>query len=196
MGYNHAVNNSMKGTLYIISAPSGAGKTSLVKALVDADPHLKVSVSHTTRTQREGEQDGVNYHFIDKATFAEMVGKGAFLEHAHVFGNDYGTSRQWVEQQLDEAFDVILEIDWQGAQTVRAAFPEAVSIFILPPSKEVLEQRLRDRGQDAEDVIARRMQEADSELSHQDEFKYKVINDDFSQALEALRGIVEARRSA
>ncbi len=184
----------MTGTLYIISAPSGAGKTSLVKALVDTVPGLAISVSHTTRPRRVGETDGVDYHFVTAEAFEAMVADDAFLEHARVFDNAYGTARQAVVRQLEADTDVILEIDWQGAQQVRAAMPEAVSIFILPPSRQELERRLRGRGEDAEAVIARRMGDAVSEMSHYDEYEYLVVNDAFGHALEELVAVVRARR--
>ncbi len=185
---------SSNATLYIVSAPSGAGKTSLVKALVEQDPTIRVSVSHTTRAPRPGEESGVHYHFTDQATFERMLEEGAFLEHARVFGNYYGTSQAAVAQQLAAGQDVLLEIDWQGARQVRVAFPGAVSIFVLPPSRPVLEQRLRGRGQDGEEVIARRMEEAVSELSHYGEYDYLVVNDDFQTALADLQAIVRTRR--
>jgi guanylate kinase len=185
---------TQNGTLYIVSAPSGAGKTSLVKALVGQDPEILVSVSHTTRRSRPGEEDGVHYHFVDTAAFEGMLARGAFLEHAQVFGNYYGTSREWVEARLAEGRDVLLEIDWQGARQVREALPAAVSVFILPPSRAALEERLRGRGQDDETVIARRMEEAVGELSHYGEYDYLVVNDDFQVALEDLRAIFRARR--
>lgn len=184
----------MTGTLYIISAPSGAGKTSLVKALVDTIPGLSISVSHTTRPRRDGEADGVDYHFVDAEAFEAMVAAGEFLEHARVFGNAYGTARSSVEEQLGAGTDVILEIDWQGAQQVRAALPDAVSVFILPPSRRELERRLRARGKDSEDVIARRLREAQSEMSHYHEYDYLVVNDAFGHALEELVAIARARR--
>lgn len=182
------------GTLFIVSAPSGAGKTSLVAALVEQVPGLRISVSHTTRRQRPGEVDGVNYHFVDREMFLEKVRDGGFLEHAEVFGNLYGTSAVWVQQTLQGGQDVILEIDWQGAAQVRRLVPEAVSIFILPPSLEVLSLRLRGRGSDDEAVIARRLAGAREEMSHYPEFGYLVINDDFQGALEDLRAIVLAER--
>jgi guanylate kinase len=182
------------GTLYIISAPSGAGKTSLVKELIDSMADIRVSVSHTTRPIRPGERDGVNYHFTTPPAFERMFEDDVFLEHALVFGNYYGTSREWVEQQLREGIDVILEIDWQGAQQVRAKMPASVGIFILPPSREVLESRLRGRGQDSDEVIVRRLSEAVTEMSHYAEYDYVVINDDFDTALADLRAIVRARR--
>ena len=184
----------MPGTLLIVSAPSGAGKTSLVKALVERDPRVVLSVSHTTRPPRPGERDGVDYHFVDGATFERMAAEGAFLEHAEVFGNRYGTARATVERELAADRDVILEIDWQGAHLARAAMPEAVSVFILPPSREALEERLRGRGQDDETVIARRMARAVDEMSHYDEYDYLVVNDVFETALEDLLAIVRATR--
>lgn len=185
---------SATGTLYIISAPSGAGKTSLVKALIDALPQVRVSVSHTTRGMRPGEVEGVNYHFVDRPTFLSMLERGEFLEHAEVFGNLYGTSQLRLEQTLAEGFDLILEIDWQGAQQVRRLLPQAKSIFILPPSQEALRQRLTNRGQDSDEIIERRMREAVSEMSHYVEYDYLVINDDFAHALEDLKSIFRARQ--
>lgn len=185
---------SVTGTLYIISAPSGAGKTSLVKALIDALPQVRVSVSHTTRGMRPGEVEGVNYHFVDRPTFLGMLEQGEFLEHAEVFGNLYGTSQLRLEQTLAEGFDLILEIDWQGAQQVRRLLPQAKSIFILPPSQEALRQRLTNRGQDSDEIIERRMREAVSEMSHYVEYDYLVINDDFAHALEDLKSIFRARQ--
>jgi guanylate kinase len=182
------------GTLYIISAPSGAGKTSLVKALLKATTGITVSVSHTTRQPRPGETDGVEYHFVDVETFRRMVADGAFLEHAQVFDNFYGTSRSAALDLLKRGIDVILEIDWQGARQVRSMIPGAVSVFILPPSRQALEERLRGRGQDGEEVIARRMRDAISEMSHYAEFDYLVINDQFEQALLELQSIIAARR--
>ncbi|MCG8056272.1 MAG: guanylate kinase [Candidatus Thiodiazotropha endolucinida] len=182
------------GTLYILSAPSGAGKTSLLKALCQQDGALQVSISHTTRPMRPGEEDGKDYHFISQALFQEMIGAAAFLEHAEVFGNFYGTSESEVRAKLDAGQDTVLEIDWQGAQQVRKRFPDAVSIFILPPSPEALYERLSARGQDSEAVIQGRMQQAVSEMSHYAEFDYLVINDDFDTALAELAAIVSARR--
>jgi len=182
------------GTLYIISAPSGAGKTSLVKALVDTMDEIRVSVSFTTRKMRPGEVDGVNYNFVDMAEFKRMVDGSIFLEHAQVFDNYYGTSRDWVEQQLREGVDVILEIDWQGARQVRPRMPGSVGVFILPPSRPVLEQRLRGRGQDSEEIIQRRFRDAVTDMSHYTEYDYVVINDDFAEALTDLTAIVRARR--
>ena len=184
----------MSGTLYILSAPSGAGKTSLVSALLDETDNIRVSISHTTRTRREGEQDQVNYHFVDRSQFEQMISDDAFLEYAEVFGNFYGTSKQWVEDTLAKNEDVILEIDWQGAQLIRQALPETNSIFILPPSKQTLMERLQHRGLDDEGVIANRLALAAEEMSHYPEYDYVVINDDFNVALSELRAIVMARR--
>ena len=178
------------GTLYTVSAPSGAGKTSLVNALLARSPALQVSVSHTTRAQRPGEQDGVNYHFVDEATFLGMLEKTEFLEHARVFGNLYGTSQGWVETQLAAGTDVILEIDWQGAAQVKCLLPDTCGIFILPPSREALEQRLTGRGQDDPAVIASRLAEAVEEMSHYVQSDYLVVNNDFETALAELEAIV------
>jgi guanylate kinase len=181
------------GMLYIISAPSGAGKTSLVKALVESMENVEVSVSYTTRPMRPGERDGVDYHFVDRAIFKQMIEQGAFLEHAQVFDNFYGTSKEKVLERLQAGKDVILEIDWQGARQVRNSFPASYSIFILPPSRTELETRLRARGQDDEQIIARRMRAAINEISHYKEFDYLVINDDFTVALHDLKTIVSVR---
>jgi guanylate kinase len=186
--------SATSGTLYIVSAPSGAGKTSLVKALIDSMPQVRVSVSHTTRAMRPGEVDGVNYHFVDRERFLAMLERNEFLEHAEVFGNLYGTSQRWVEQTLAEGYDLILEIDWQGAQQVRRLLPEARSIFILPPTQQALRQRLTNRGQDSDEVIERRMREAVSEMSHYVEYDYLVINDDFAHALDDLKAIFRANQ--
>ena len=183
-----------KGRLYIVSAPSGAGKTSLVSALLEADSLVEVSVSHTTRAARPGEQDGVNYHFVTVEGFEAIVANDDFLEHAKVFDNYYGTSRVWLEQRLMTGQDVILEIDWQGAQQVREIMPDALSIFILPPSKAALRSRLEGRGQDSEEVIARRMSEAESESSHFDEYNYLIVNDQFELAQQELCAIFIANR--
>ncbi|HAG78925.1 guanylate kinase [Pseudomonas sp. NP21570] len=182
------------GTLYIVSAPSGAGKTSLVKALVDAQPQVRVSVSHTTRTMRPGEVDGVNYHFVSREDFLARLERNEFLEHAEVFGNLYGTSQRWLEDTLAEGFDLILEIDWQGAQQVRRLMPQAKSIFILPPTQEALRQRLNNRGQDSDEIIDKRMREAVSEMSHYVEYDYLVINDDFAHALIDLQSIFRSNQ--
>lgn len=181
------------GTLYTVSAPSGAGKTSLVKALRERIQYLQVSVSHTTRAMRPGEEDGVNYHFCDEAKFLAMAERGEFLEHAKVFTNYYGTSQATVEHCLREGRDVILEIDWQGARQVRAKLPDTVSIFILPPSQQALRERLNGRGQDDEQTIERRMAEARSESSHYREADYLVINQNFELALEELCAIVRCQ---
>ncbi|HNL78740.1 MAG TPA: guanylate kinase [Agitococcus sp.] len=184
----------MSGTLFIVSAASGTGKTSLVKALLENCPNLKVSISNTTRNKRAGELDGVHYHFTAKEQFVDMISQGAFLEHAEVFGNYYGTARHMVEENLRQDIDVILEIDWQGAQQVRQSYPNAVSIFIMPPSRDALRQRLENRGQDSADIINQRLNGAISDMSHFVEFDYVVINDDFDIALEDLIAIVKASR--
>ena len=181
------------GTLFTVSAPSGAGKTSLVSALVKSNPEVCVSVSHTTRAMRPGEVNGVNYHFIDHATFEQMLDQGAFLEHARVFSNFYGTSQQWVMDTLAQGVDVILEIDWQGAQQVRKLIPETVSLFILPPSLACLRQRLTGRGQDDQSVIDARMNEAINEISHYPEADYLIINDDFTTALAQLQALITSQ---
>tara|TARA_R110002073_G_scaffold89451_1_gene211869 strand:- start:27020 stop:27652 length:633 start_codon:yes stop_codon:yes gene_type:complete len=182
------------GTLFIVSAPSGAGKTSLVAALVEKVKGLRISVSHTTRERRPGEVDGENYHFIARELFLDKVTDSRFLEHAEVFGNLYGTSSDWVGEVLARGEDVVLEIDWQGAQQVRRLMPDAVSVFILPPSVEILSQRLRGRGSDDESVIARRLAGACDEMSHYPEFDFLVVNDDFQRALADLSAIVYAQR--
>lgn len=182
------------GTLYIVSAPSGAGKTSLVKQLRADMDGLAVSVSHTTRAMRNGESHGVDYFFVPVDEFKAMIERQAFLEHAQVFDNFYGTAQQTVEDNLAQGLDVILEIDWQGAQQVRRMLPDSQSIFILPPSIEVLKQRLQNRGQDGEDIIARRMRDAVTEMSHYPEFDYLVVNDDFDLALQQLKSIIAANR--
>ncbi|VAW60582.1 Guanylate kinase [hydrothermal vent metagenome] len=183
-----------KGTLYIISAPSGAGKTSLVKALTADTDDIVVSVSHTTRAIRAGEKNTVDYHFIQKGVFLAMVESSAFLEHAKVFDNYYGTSQQHVEQQLLQGLDVILEIDWQGARQIRKLFPDSQSVFILPPSLQTLRTRLQGRGQDDEQIIDRRMKDAVNEMSHYAEFDYLIVNDDFDIALQDLSSIFKAHR--
>ncbi|MCW8982891.1 MAG: guanylate kinase [Gammaproteobacteria bacterium] len=183
-----------KGQLFIISAPSGAGKTSLVKALIDSVENLTVSTSHTTRAMRPGEVNGVDYHFIDSTEFLKMVERGAFLEHAEVFDNFYGTAQESIEAQLFQGLDVILEIDWQGARQVRELMPDAISIFILPPSREALRERLQGRGQDSEEIIERRMRDAVSESSHYAESDYLIINDDFTAALDELSELIVIQR--
>lgn len=190
------------GNLFILSAPSGAGKSSLIKALMDKhrlspmDPSndLQVSVSHTTRDPRPGEVDGEHYHFVSRSEFERLVSEGAFFEYAEVFGNYYGTSRITIENTLSKGIDVFLDIDWQGARQVKEQLPEAIGIFILPPSIDVLKSRLDSRGQDSEDVIAGRMQKAQDEMRHYDEFDYVLINDDFDQTLTAFESIVFALR--
>ena len=185
---------SSRGTLYIVSAPSGAGKTSLVKALLETVSDIRVSISHTTRSMRPGEKDGINYHFVDEATFTTMLNNDAFLEHAKVFNNYYGTAQTWVDEILAKGEDVVLEIDWQGAEQIRHLQPDCVSIFILPPSPKALEQRLNNRGQDDQAVIDHRLAEAQEEMSHFVEADYLVINDDFDTALSELRAIVISQR--
>lgn len=184
------------GKLYIVSAPSGAGKTSLVKRLTAELDGLTVSISHTTRPMRVGEQNGIDYFFVSLDEFKAMIERQAFLEHAQVFDNFYGTAQRTVELALAGGTDVILEIDWQGAQQVRNMLPDSESIFVLPPSIEILKQRLRGRGQDTEETIARRMQDAVTEISHYPEFDYLVVNDDFETALNQLKSIVIANRVA
>ena len=186
------------GTLFIISSPSGAGKSSLIRALLDrpsTDGRLQVSVSHTTRAPRPGEENGVHYHFTDKSDFKTLIDRGAFYEWAEVFGNYYGTSREWIDQQLAEGIDILLDIDWQGARQIREQSPGAKSIFILPPSREELERRLNARQQDSADVIKGRMAKAVSEMSHYHEYDYLLVNDDFEQALNQLSAIVQAERA-
>lgn len=181
-------------TLFIVSAPSGAGKTSLLRELLGADPQLALSISHTTRAMRPGEQDGVHYHYVDVPTFEGLVEQGVFVEHARVFDNYYGTSEAALRDQLAAGRDTVVEIDWQGAQQVRERFPDAVSVFIAPPSIAALRDRLSGRGQDSEEIIERRMRDAQAELSHYPEYDYLVINDDFQQALSELAAIVTAQR--
>jgi guanylate kinase len=181
------------GHLYVISAPSGAGKTSLVKALLEARPQLAVSVSHTTRTPRPYEVEGRDYHFVDAARFRDLVAAGAFLEHARVFDNDYGTAREQVAAKRAAGRDVLLEIDWQGARQIRAAVPECILIFILPPSRAALEVRLRARRTDSDAVIARRLADAAADMSHCLEFDYAVINDRFDEAVRDLQAIIDGR---
>ena len=179
-----------EGRLFIVTAPSGAGKTSLLRELLNREERLAVSISHTTRPMRKGEEDGVDYYFVSPEEFERIKGQGGFLEHAEVFGNRYGTSRAEVERLQNEGLDVILEIDWQGAQLVRQKIPEAVGIFILPPSLAVLEARLRDRGTDNDDVISRRLDQARSDILHCKDFEHCVINDDFEEAVERLRSLI------
>lgn len=181
------------GTLYIFSAPSGAGKSSLAKALVASDANTVVSVSHTTREPRPGEEDGVHYHFVDKVEFEARIADGDFLEYAQVFDHFYGTSRSAVETLLKAGRNVILDIDWQGARVVREQIKKSVSTFILPPTRLELENRLRGRGQDSDDTIARRMHDAVAEMRHYDEFDFVVVNDDFAAALGDLRSITAGK---
>ncbi|MBI4203889.1 MAG: guanylate kinase [Betaproteobacteria bacterium] len=184
----------MSGTLFIVSAPSGGGKTSLVKALLAAEPEVKLSISHTTRPPRPGEVNGRDYHFVAPAEFERMLGAGEFLESAVIYGNRYGTSRTWIAEQLEQDHDIVLEIDWQGAQQVRSLMPGTVSVFILPPSLEALEHRLKGRSQDPADVIARRLAAAREEISHVREFDYVIINKDFNRAALELASIIRAER--
>ncbi len=182
------------GTLYTVSAPSGAGKTSLVNALIERCGGLQVSVSHTTRPMRPAEKEGVNYHFVSENVFVDMLDRAEFLEHAQVFGNLYGTSSVWLEEQLERGLDVILEIDWQGARQVKQLLPETQSIFILPPSRQALQQRLSLRGQDDPSIIEGRMNAAVAEMSHYVESDFLVVNKDFDQALDELQCIVASQR--
>jgi guanylate kinase len=186
-----------RGRLFVIAAPSGAGKTSLVRALMEQVPTLRFSVSYTTRPKRPAELDGKDYFFVSREEFERMVAAGEFLEYARVFENYYGTSRQQVEESLASGQDLILEIDWQGAAQIRRAMPESVSVFILPPSRAELERRLRGRGTDSEEVIARRLGEAANDMKHWEEFDYVVVNDDFDRAVSELQGtVMEAGKAA
>ena len=182
------------GTLFIISAPSGAGKTSLVSALLERLDNLQVSISHTTRKSRPGEKDGVNYHFVSCEQFEAMVASQQFVEHAEVHGNFYGTSKDWLENSLNQGVDIILEIDWQGAEQVRNKFPRSKSIFILPPSQQALFDRLKGRGQDEDSVIQQRVAAAKEEMSHYADADYLVINDQFEVACQELQTIIQAQR--
>lgn len=184
----------MAGNLYIVAAPSGAGKTTLVRRLLAEDSAIRLSISYTTRAPRTGEENGREYHFVDVATFKTMIAQGDFLEWAEVHGNFYGTSKSWISSEMAAGRDVLLEIDWQGAQQVRQYFPQAIGVFILPPSLEVLAQRLRGRGTDAEEVIARRLAAAGEEMRHVGEFDYVIINDDLEQALADLLAVSRATR--
>jgi len=183
-----------QGLLFVVAAPSGAGKTSLVNALLKAEPSLELSISHTTRDIRPGETDGKEYHFTERSVFESMVARGEFLEYADVFGNLYGTNRETLKKQRDSGHDVILEIDWQGAEQVRSAFPDTLSIFILPPSRSELVARLTNRGQDSPEVIARRTAQATTELAQHGAFDYLVINDNFTEASQDLAAVVRAAR--
>ena len=188
---------SVTGTLYIVSAPSGAGKSSLISALLknsNDDKKLQVSVSHTTRQPRVGENNGEHYHFVAVDQFKQLIADGVFFEWAEVFGNYYGTSRTVIEQQLAQGIDVFLDIDWQGARQVKKLMPQAQGVFILPPSRAELEQRLIGRGQDSAEIIASRMQKAVSEMSHYDEYEYLIINDNFEQALVDFNAIIKCNR--
>jgi guanylate kinase len=186
----------MKGLLFVISAPSGAGKSTLIQALVRDDPGLRLSVSYTTRAPRPGEAEGREYHFVDDQAFLAMRERGEFLESAEVHGHRYGTAHAALARALDAGFDLVLEIDWQGAQQVRLLMPESIGVFILPPSLAELERRLRARGQDAEPVIRRRMENARAEVAHAPEFKYAIINNDFETARQDLAAVVRAERLA
>lgn len=182
--------------LYIVASPSGGGKSSLIAALLERDDEVSLSVSHTTRPPRPGEIDGVHYHFVGEAEFLELAGQGEFLEHARVFDHRYGTGRKQVERKLSEGFNVLLDIDWQGASQVRESFPASLGIFILPPSMEILRNRLTGRGQDDDEVIERRMRDARAEISHWDEFDHLVVNDNFEDALEDFHSIIRNGRPA
>lgn len=182
------------GNLYIIAAPSGAGKTTLVKALVDSLIKLTVSISHTTRPKRTGEQSGLNYYFIEKNEFEQMIAHGDFLEYASIFDHFYGTSKKWVEETLKKGWDVILEIDWQGHQQIKRLFKDSIGIFILPPSLHDLQERLIKRNQDHPDVIKKRLADAKETISHINEFDYVIVNDEFTHALQDLKTIIEAGR--
>lgn len=185
----------MKGNLFVVSSPSGAGKSSLIGALLSKYDDMKVSVSHTTRAPRPGEEDGVHYHFTDVDTFQTLIEKDEFFEWAQVFGNYYGTSKSAIESQLEQGIDVFLDIDWQGAQQMRELVPSIITLFILPPSKSELEARLNKRGQDSADVIASRMAEAQSEMSHYHEYDFVMINDDFEHTLAQFEHIVLGHRA-
>lgn len=184
----------MTGILFIVTAASGAGKTSLVRALLESDNQLRKSVSYTTRPARPGEEDGRHYNFVSQQKFADMLKQREFLEHAEVHGNHYGTSKSWIERTMQGSHDILLEIDWQGAQQVRRIFPQAIGIFILPPSLASLEERLKARGQDSPEVIASRLKAARVEMSHVPEFDYVIINDKFEQAVQELICIVRSNR--
>ncbi|WP_246540341.1 guanylate kinase [sulfur-oxidizing endosymbiont of Gigantopelta aegis] len=180
--------------LYIISAPSGAGKTSLLKALLEETDLIEVSVSYTTREKRPGEREGIDYHYVSHETFQQMIAEQQFIEHAEVFGNFYGTSKKQIKEKLTAGIDIILEIDWQGAQQVRKQFDTCTNVFILPPSRQELLSRLTERGQDSHEVISKRMNEAIEQMSHYDEFEYLIVNDQFSHALGELKALIYAFR--
>ena len=183
-----------QGNIFVVTAPSGAGKTTLVAALLAADHQIKLSVSYTTRAPREGEIDGINYHFVSREAFIAMLQRSEFLESAEVYGNFYGTSQLWIQQQLDAGNDILLEIDWQGAQLVRKLFPQAIGVFILPPSLQALEQRLRGRGTDSEESISKRMASAREEITHVDEFDFVIVNEVMDEAIKDLISLVRAPR--
>lgn len=185
----------MKGNLFVISSPSGAGKSSLIGALLDKHRDMQVSVSHTTRAPRPGEENGVHYHFVEQAEFKSLIDQNGFYEWAEVFGNYYGTSRQAIEDQLSQGIDVFLDIDWQGARQMKQLVPEIITLFILPPSQTELRSRLNKRGQDSEEVINKRMEQAQSEMSHYDEYDYVLLNDDFEQTLQQFENIVLGQRA-
>jgi guanylate kinase len=182
-----------EGKLFVIAAPSGAGKTSLVREVMKRMPELRFSISYTTRPRRATERDEHDYFFVDKPTFQDMIGRGKFLEHAQVFDNFYGTSKPQVQKMLDAGDNVLLEIDWQGAQQIRRAMPQAISVFILPPSRAELERRLRDRKTDSDEVIARRLRDSIVDMSHWNEFDYVVVNDEFERAVTDLQAILSDR---
>ncbi len=184
----------MKGNVFIICAPSGAGKTSLVRELLARDPNVHLSVSHTTRASRPGERDGRDYHFVTRPVFQAMLERAEFLESAEVHGNLYGTSQAWIEAHRGQGHDIVLEIDWQGAQQVRRLIPAAIGIFILPPSLDLLRQRMRDRRQDSAAVIERRLRAARGEIAHLEEFDYVIINSNFDDAVKDLASIVRTAR--
>ncbi|WP_439898213.1 guanylate kinase [Iodobacter violaceini] len=183
-----------KGNLFVVTAPSGAGKTTLVAALLAADQNVQLSVSFTTRAARPGEVDGKDYHFVSREVFEQMIHNGDFLEHAEVYGNYYGTSQTWINTAIATGRDILLEIDWQGAAQVRRLFPEAIGLFILPPSVEILEQRLKNRGKDSDEVIERRMRVAKEEISHVEEFDYVIVNEHIDEAVRDIVSAVRAER--
>ncbi len=183
-----------KGNIFVVTAPSGAGKTTLVAALLAADKNVNLSVSYTTRAPREGEVNGKDYHFVSRDVFEAMIARGEFLESAEVYGNYYGTSQVWIQEAVAAGKDILLEIDWQGAQQVRRLFPEAIGVFILPPSVETLANRLKGRGKDSDEVIARRMQVAKEEMSHVDEFTYVIVNEMIDEAVRDIVSIVRCER--
>ncbi len=185
----------MHGNLIIVSAPSGAGKTSLVSAMLASTANIDLSISYTTRPPRAGEVDGRDYHFVSRDAFLDMANRGDFLESAEIYGNLYGTSQSWIQSKMEAGRDILLEIDWQGANQVRTIFPHCISVFILPPSIRALEERLRGRGKDSDEVIARRMQSAREEISHVAEFDYVIINDKLDDAVQQLRSVVIAERA-